>query len=139
MPDYFVPVDTLKYTKYHRALSAKGCIIQTSLRYLDENRSLLVSKYKDIEDFDKRFTVSDAYMAMLREQGVKDSVKLSGGEEEFERSRPELAKQLKMLIARDLWDMSDFMMIYNRTSDNFKKAYELIQVKNHDKLLMKEK
>ena len=138
MPDYFVPLDTLKYTKYHRSLSAKGCIIQASLRYLDENRAQLVSKYSNIEEFDKGFKVSDAYMDMLREQGVKDSVKLPD-EEEFERSRPELEKQLKMLIARDLWDMSDFIMIYNRSNDIFKKAYELVKIKNQDKLLMKEK
>ena len=77
-------------------------------------------------------------MDMLREQGVKDSVKLPD-EEQFERSRPELEKQLKMLIARDLWDMSDFIMIYNRSNDIFKKAYELVKIKNQDKLLMKEK
>ena len=38
MPDYFVPLDTMKYTKYHRELSARGCLVQVSLRYLDEHR-----------------------------------------------------------------------------------------------------
>ena len=88
MPDYFVPVDTLKYTKYHRALAAKGSIIQASLRYLDDNRESLMNSYKDIEDFDKNFEVDETYMNLLREQGVKDSVKIEGGEEEFQRSLP---------------------------------------------------
>ena len=59
MPDYFVPMDTTKYTAYHRALAAKGSIIQASLRYLDENREELVSKYRSIEEFDEKFVVDD--------------------------------------------------------------------------------
>ena len=138
MPDYFVPMDTMKYTKYHRALAAKGSIIQTSLHYLDENRSKLLAEYKDIEAFEKGFKVNDNLMQMLRAQGEKDNVKLEGGEEEFERSQPELKNQLKQLIARDIWDMNEFMILYNHTNDMFLKAYELVRKKNMDKLLLKE-
>ena len=137
MPDYFVPMDTLKYTKYHRALSSRGCIIQTSLHYLDENRKELEATYKDIKSFEKNFEVSDSYLAMLREQGRKDGVE-PADEAEYERSLPELKKQLKMLIARDLWNMSEFMQMYNRTDDVFKKAYELVQKSNQKKLMLKE-
>lgn len=137
MPDYFVPMDTTKYTAYHRALAAKGCIIQASLRYLDENREELVSKYRSIEEFDDKFVVDDRYMTILREQALKDSVELKGGEEELARTLPELKKQLKMYIARDLWDMSEFIMLYNKYSDSFQKAYELVGCKNMDKVLLK--
>jgi carboxyl-terminal processing protease len=139
IPDYFVPVDTMKYTKYHRTLAARGSIIQASLHYLDEHRAELVSKYSDVDEFEKKFEVDDVYMQLLRDQGVKDSVKLEGGEEEYQRALPELKKQLKQLIARDLWDMSDFMKMYNNSSDIFIKAYDLIRQKDFDKLLMKEK
>ncbi len=137
MPDYFVPMDTTKYTAYHRALAAKGSIIQASLRYLDENREELVSKYRSIEEFDDKFVVDDRYMTILREQALKDSVELKGGEEELARTLPELKKQLKMYIARDLWDMSEFIMLYNKYSDSFQKAYELVRCKNMDKVLLK--
>ena len=138
MPDYFVPMDTTKYTAYHRALAAKGSIIQASLRYLDENREELVSKYRSIEEFDDKFVVDDRYMTILREQALKDSVELKGGEEELARTLPELKKQLKMYIARDLWDMSEFIMLYNKYSDSFQKAYELVRCKNMDKVLLKD-
>lgn len=137
MPDYFVPMDTTKYTAYHRALAAKGSIIQASLRYLDENREELVSKYRSIEEFDDKFVVDDRYMTILREQALKDSVELKGGDEELARTLPELKKQLKMYIARDLWDMSEFIMLYNKYSDSFQKAYELVRCKNMDKVLLK--
>ena len=137
MPDYFVPLDTLKYTKYHRALAAKGCIIQTSLKYLDENRKQIEEEYSDIYDFENRFEVNETFMNMLREQGVKDSVKLEGGEEEYQKSLPELKKQLKHLIARDIWSMDKFMEIYNRTNDMFLKAYELVKEKKFEGLMIK--
>lgn len=137
MPDYFVPLDTLKYTKYHRALAAKGCIIQTSLKYLDENRKQIEEEYSDIYDFENRFEVNETFMNMLREQGVKDSVKLEGGEEEYQKSLPELKKQLKHLIARDIWSMDKFMEIYNRTNDMFLKAYELVKEKKFERLMIK--
>ena len=137
MPDYFVPVDTARYTKYHRALAAKGCIIQTSLHYIDENREKLVAEYPNVDAFEKRFEVDDAFIEMLKQQGVKDSVKLEGGEEEFQRSLPEFKLQLKQLVARDLWDMDQFMMLYNKNNDIFKKAYELVKEKKFEKLMMK--
>lgn len=138
MPDYFVPMDTTRYTAYHRALASKGSIVQASLRYLDENRKELEDKYSSVEDFDANFVVDERYMAMLKEQALKDSVELKGGEEELRKSLPELQKQLKMYIARDLWDMSDFVMIYNRNNDSFHKAYELVRSRKMDKVLLKE-
>lgn len=137
MPDYFVPVDTARYTKYHRALAAKGSIIQTSLRYIDDNREKLLAEYPTVEDFEARFEVDDAFVEMLKQQGVMDSVKLEGGDEEFERSLPEIKLQLKQLVARDLWDMSDFMKLYNKNNDIFKKAYELIKEKKFEELMIK--
>lgn len=138
MPDYFVPMDTTRYTAYHRALASKGSIVQASLRYLDENRKELEAKYRNVEEFDKNFVVDERYMALLQEQALKDSVELKGGEEELRKSLPELHKQLKMYIARDLWDMSDFIMMYNRYNDSFHKAYELVRSRKMDKVLLKE-
>ena len=137
MPDFFVPLDTMKYTKYHRELSARGCLVQVSLRYLDEHREELLANYSSLDDFDANFEVDDEFLAMLRKQGEEDGVTLEGREEEYERALPELKLQLKLFLARDLWDMSDFMMLYNRTSDIFLRAYELVQQKNQDKLLLK--
>ncbi len=136
MPDYFVPVDTMKYTKYHRSLSSHGSIIQASLRYLDDNREQIVSSYTSIADFERGFEVNDDFLSQLREQGKNDGVE-PADDDEYERSLPELKKQLKMLVARDLWDMNDFMMMYNHTNDLFIKAYELVQKKNQDKLMLK--
>ena len=137
MPDYFVPLDTLKYTKYHRALAAKGCITQASLKYLDSNRAQLTKEYSDIYDFENRFEVDETFLNILREQSILDKVELEGGEEEYNKSLPEIKKQLKNLIARDIWDMEQFIEIYNRSNDMFLKAYELVKEKKFEKLMQK--
>ena len=137
MPDYFVPMDTSRYTKYHRELASKGSIIQASLRYLDVNREKLVKNYPTAEEFDKNFVVDEEYMAILKDQAEKDQVVCKGGDEEFKRSLPEIQKQLKNYIARDLWDFSDFIKMYNKNNESFKKAYELVRCKKMDKVLLK--
>ena len=40
---------------------------------------------------------------------------------------PYLKLQLKALVARDLWDMSEYFSIFNEDSDVIKKALELLQ------------
>ena len=45
MPDYYVPLDTTLYTRFHRQLAAKGIVIQQNLRYVDNHRKELKKKY----------------------------------------------------------------------------------------------
>ena len=137
MPDYFVPLDTNRYTNYHRELASKGSINQASLRYLDVKRSELLARYKSVEEFDAKFVVDDELLAILKDQALKDSVECKGGQEEFERSIPELQKLLKNHLMRNLWDFNDFIKVYNKNNESFKKAYELVKSKKMDKVLKK--
>ena len=57
MPDHFVPLDTTKYTKFHRQLSAKSAIINANLKYIDKNRKSLKKKYATFEDFYAKYEV----------------------------------------------------------------------------------
>jgi carboxyl-terminal processing protease len=120
-----------------RALAAKGSITQASLKYLDSNRAQLTKEYSDIYDFENRFEVDETFLNILREQSILDKVELEGGEEEYNKSLPEIKKQLKNLIARDIWDMEQFIEIYNRSNDMFLKAYELVKEKKFEKLMQK--
>ena len=57
MPDYFVPLDTTRYTKFHRQLAAKGLIVQTNLKYIDAHRKQLKRSYKTFSDFNEGFSI----------------------------------------------------------------------------------
>ena len=125
MPDYFIPLDTTRFTKLHRELSAKGCILTTTLRYIDTHRDELTAKYKNFEAFDKGFEVSDELLAQLMESADKAGIKHD--EKQLNASLPMLRPQLKALIARDLWEMNEYFRVMNTTDKSVQKAVELLE------------
>ena len=126
MPDYFVPLDTTHYTRFHRELAAKGIIIQQNLRYVDNHRKDLKKKYSKFEVFKRDFEVPQELMDAVMAEGEKQNVK-PVDDDELQRSMPLLKLQLKALIARDLWDMSEYYSVINEDSEIVKKALELLQ------------
>jgi len=126
MPDYFVPLDTTRYTPLHRQLAAKGVIIQQNLRYVDNHRKELKKQYKEFEKFKKDFVVPQSLIDALLAEAKKQKIEPKD-EAELQRTLPYLKLQLKALIARDLWDMSEYFSIFNEESDIVKKALEVIQ------------
>ena len=126
MPDEFVPLDTLKYTMYHRQLAAKSVIVNANLRYVDEHRRQLQQQYKTFDDFRLRFEVPRQLIEQIKAEGEKQHVKPKD-EAELQATLPRLRTQLKALIARDLWDMSEYFSIFNEQSDIVRKALELLK------------
>ena len=126
MPDYFVPLDTVKYTKFHRQLSAKSHIINANLRYIDEHRKELQKKYKTFEEFNAQFEVPQSMVDGIIEKAAADNIKPKD-DEELVLTLPYLKTQLKALIARDLWDMNEYYHVFNETNDIVKKGIELLQ------------
>ena len=124
MPDYFVPIDTVSYTKYHRELTAKGVIVNTNLIAIDRYRKEYEVRYPDFKSYEKRFEVDDTILSILLAEAEKAGVKYD--EELYRASLPLLKVQLKALIARDLWEMSHFYEIYNQTDETVMKGLEII-------------
>lgn len=125
MPDFFVPLDTTQYTAYHRQLAAKGIIINQTLRYVDQNRKKLHKLYKTFDKFESEFIVPDELLQAVYSEGEKEKVKLKD-EDERRSSEHMIKAQLKALIARDMWDMSEYYKIMNEESHVVKKAVELL-------------
>lgn len=115
MPDVYVPLDTMKYTRLHRELAAKSCIVNTTLKYLDKNRKNLQKTYKTFEDFNKRFEVPEAELTLLKDYADKANVTYT--DSMYEATLPMLRVQMKALLARDLWDMSEYFKISNLTNE----------------------
>lgn len=124
MPDVFVPLDTLQYTKFHRQLVLKGIVINTDLRYIDNHRDQLKSLFPTFESFRDGFQVPQQLIDDVLKEGEKQKVKPKD-DDELQKTLPYLKTQLKALIARDLFDMSEYFQIINETSDIVKKAIEL--------------
>ena len=125
MPDYFVPLDTLAYTKFHRELSAKSYIINANLKYVDANRKALRKRWTSFEDFRRDFVFPKEEIDKMIADAAKDKI-VPKDNAELEKTMPKLSMQLKALVARDLWDMSEYFAIINEESEIVRKAVEII-------------
>ena len=128
MPDYFVPLDTTVYTRFHRELAAKSIVIQQNLRYVDSNRKELKDRWTKFDDFKQHFEVPQSLIDTIIAEGEKQNVK-PRDEEELKKTIPYLRLQMKALIARDLWEMSEYYSIFNESNEMVKKALEVINSK----------
>lgn len=123
MPDHFVPLDTMAYTKYHRQLSTKTIIRDFTLKYVLKNRNKLHQQYPEFEQFKAQYAVPkdiiDSIIAEAKKQKITPK-----DDEELQKTLPQLRRQLKALIARDLWDMNEYFSVFNEGDDVVKKALE---------------
>lgn len=127
MPDIFVPLDTTRYTRLHRELSARSYIINTNLHYIDKNRKQLTKKYKDFDSFQKDFEMpAEVIDEMLAEAAKKDSLR-ARDDEELNKTKRDVALTLKGLVARDLWDMSEYFQIIYAEDPMVLKALEVLR------------
>lgn len=125
MPDEFVPLDTTKYTRFHRELSAKSLVINANLRYVDQNRKQLHREYKTFDDYCQRFEVPQSVIEGIMAEAEKQNIKPKD-DEELQRTLPYLRLQLKALIARDLWEMNEYFTIMGETNDILQRALQLL-------------
>lgn len=125
MPDHFVPLDTTKYTKLHRELAARNIIINANLRYIDTHRKELRNTYKSFADFKERFEIPQDVIDGIMKEGEKQKIKPKD-DEELNKTTPYLKLQMKALVARDLWDMTEYFAIINETNDIVLKALEIL-------------
>ena len=125
MPDYFVPVDTTLFTKYHSRLSNKGVLLKVHFQLIDAHRDEWMKKYDDYAVFSQKFELDDKMMKQLIEEGEKEGVQFD--EEQYRKSEPLIKLQMKALIARDLWNMNEYYHTINVVNESVNKAVELLK------------
>ena len=126
MPDYFVPLDTLRYTQFHRQLAAKSIIIQQNLRYVDNHRKQLKKEYPQFDKFKQTFEVPQSLIDNILAEAKKQKLEPKD-DQELQRALPYLRLQLKALVARDLWDMSEYYSVFNEENPLVMKAIEFLR------------
>ena len=159
MPDVFIPLDTTKYTDYHRWLVARGVMNKTSVQYIESHREELKSLYPTFEAFKENYAVSDDFIALLFENGKKErqsnnkeevedleietELKPQAGEkglsdeEQMVKSKELIKLQLKALIARDIWDTNEYYRIIDEENESLKRAIEILQTKGEYERMFK--
>ena len=125
MPDYFVPLDTTQFSRYNRELAAKRIIVNANIQYMDKHRKELKKKYPSFAEFNKKYQVPQELIDEIVAEGEKQKVKAKD-QKELKTSLANIKIQLKALVARDLWDMSEYFHIMNQNNHVVQKALVLL-------------
>ena len=126
MPDVYVPLDTTQYTMLYRQMSAKSCILNTSLKYMDKHRKSLKKAYKTFDEFRSQFEVPQDMMEQLFAETKK--AKIDYKEEDLPTTLPQVKLTLKGLLARDLWEMSEYYQIVNPETDIYQVGLKVLGI-----------
>ncbi|MDE5551268.1 MAG: peptidase S41, partial [Bacteroidaceae bacterium] len=149
MPDVYVPLDTTRYTRLHRELAAKNCVNPTVLKWIDLHRKPLMKEYDvstyrkakarqtdnknydpvdltaGFDRFKQQFTVPQDMLDILVAKAQEAKIEYT--DSAFQATLPMLKLQLKALVARDLWDMSEYFQIINPTNEIYQCGLEAIK------------
>ena len=111
MPDIFVPLDTMRLTKYYAEISGRNILYRYTIEYSDINRKKLdkvqnLKEMKALLESDK--ALLNDFVRYAEKQGVKPNWN------EIEASRKIIETQLRAYISRnsDLEDKAFYYFIY---------------------------
>lgn len=125
MPDVFVPLDTTRFTRYHRMLVARNIVLDNLLAYVDTHRQELHRSYPSFDLFEKKYVVPASLVAKIFADGEKEKVKPTD-EKERKATEEYMRLQLKALVARDVWTLNEYFRIWNEGNDVVQKALQVM-------------
>lgn len=128
MPDIFIPLDTLRNPRMFRQISAKNILINANLRFMDKNRSELTSRYPRFDEYLRDYQVPDKVIEAIFAEAGKQGIK-AVDEKDRKDSEARVRMLLKALIARDLWDMSEYFAVIYQDDEMVRKAVEVLSGK----------
>ena len=124
MPDVFIPIDSVRFTEYYSKLVGLNVLQRMVINYLDKNRKELSKNYPNFARFKEKFVVTEAMLKELR--AIADEEKIEFNEYQYNKSKDFISLQIKSLIARDLFEYSDFIEIRNQMNDSYQQALRII-------------
>lgn len=123
MPDIFVPLEKDTSYHYYNQLVNKGILYQYAFDYTDNHRKDF--GYRNFEDFNKRFQVTDQMYGQVIKEGEKNGIKREG--KNLVKSDERAKNLLKAYVARNLFDNNGFYPLLNQQDNAFNKAVELMK------------
>lgn len=125
MPDVFVPLDTARFTDFHRNIVAKGVFNQTVMDFIDSEKSKIKQRYPDFERYNSGFNISEEFLNKLLSNATE--AKIEFNQEQYNISKELIALQLKATIARNLYEQGDYYKIMNTQDPTVQKGLEVLK------------
>ena len=124
MPDIFVPMDTSRFYRYFNNLIRKNVLFPFTIELIDKNRELIKSKYASFDDYKEKYLVPDQIIEDLIKAGEKEGIKRD--DESLKVSETIIKRQIKAIIARDIYDTGDYYKIMVDDDKEIGKALEIL-------------
>lgn len=135
MPDIFIPMDTSAHYRYYNRLRRNNIVYNFVLDFVDNNREELKKSHPDFDDFNTKFETSAEMVEKIVSEGVKEGIERD--EESLEFTLSTMKKEIKALIARDIYSRNDFYKVFYQDDEAILKALEVIENKEqYDNLLV---
>lgn len=135
MPDIFAPMDTSSHFRYYNQLRRNQIIHNFVLNYVDKNREKLKNQYPTFDEFNTKFEVTPKMVDKIVANGEKEGFEKN--EESLKFTENQMKREVKALIARDIFSRNNFFKILNQDDDIIKKALEVIKnQERYNKLLV---
>jgi len=120
MPDIFIPLDTTENSKYLTDVYRKGIFNKFILKYVDRNRAELKAKYPDFKTFKANYKTTDELMNEFFAAAEADEIKKD--DEGIAKSGVFIRRQLRALIANNLWGTDEYYELINESNSIVKEA-----------------
>lgn len=125
MPDIFVSMDTSIMYRYYNRLQRNGILNNFILDYVDKNRDNLKKQFQDFSTFSKKFQITDDIIEAVVAMGEKEGIERD--QESLNFTSDMMKKELKALVARDLFSRDHFFQIFNQDDKTILKALEVLK------------
>jgi carboxyl-terminal processing protease len=125
MPDIFIPLDTSMHYSYVNRLRRNNIIFNFALDFIDKNRASILKKYPDFNQFDKNFRVTDEDINQVVLAGEKEEIERN--DESVNFSKDDIKKEIKAVIARDLFSRNDFYKVFYKDDAAILVALKVIE------------
>ncbi|MEN8120657.1 MAG: S41 family peptidase [Bacteroidota bacterium] len=144
MPDIFIAADTSAVPAFYRKLLRTGKLNEFILKYIDNNRTVLISRYPDFNSYKENFKVDNSILNELIKFAVIEELKDPDSKEYLlaleskttdnniydpilDGNEEMLKHQLKALIARNIWGDRTFYEIFNQKDKTYLKAIAVLK------------
>lgn len=134
MPDIFIPMDTSTYYRYYNRLRRTNIVYNFILDYVDQHRAELKNQFSQFETFKNKFEVTQEMIDLIVAEGEKEGIEKD--KESLEFTVNTMKKEIKALIARDIFSLNDYFKILHEDDEAILKAREVIENKEHYKNLL---
>jgi carboxyl-terminal processing protease len=104
------------------------------LNYVDNNRESLKNKYPEFENYNEKFQVTAEMVNIIVEGGIQEGIEKN--EESLSFTIDLMKKEVKALIAHDIYSRNSFYKIFYQDDEAISKALEILNDKNQYNTLL---